>query len=71
MLSTALDLATPTLPDWASRIGVNYGTLRAYRLGSRGAPPDVLRTLAAAFRRHARELERTAGRLERAAERNP
>jgi hypothetical protein len=71
MLSTALATATPTLRDWASRIGGNYGTVRAYRLGTRGAPPAVLRTIAAAFRRHARELERYADHLDREAERDP
>ncbi len=71
MLSHALDTASPTLRDWATRLGVSYATVRAYRLGSRGAPPAVLYRLAAAFRRQARELERCAVRLERAAERHP
>ena len=71
MLSKGLDVATPTLRDWAGRIGVSYGTIRAYRLGTRGAPSDTLRKLAAAFRRQARELEGYADRLERAAEPHP
>jgi len=71
MLSKALDVATPTLRDWAARIGVSYGTVRAYRLGSRGAPSPTLRKLAAAFRRQARELEGYADRLEAAAGRHP
>ena len=70
MVAKAIEAATPTLRDVASRIGVSYGTIRAYKIGERNAPPAVMRRLASALRHQAAQLETAADRLEARAERD-
>lgn len=71
MLAKALETATPTLRDVAQWAKLAYGTVRAYRLGSRTAPPEATRAIARALRAHAKGLLEAADRLDSEAERKP
>ncbi len=68
MLVKGLDAATPTLRDLARQVGVSYGALRAYRLGTRTPSPRVLRKLVAALRGQSGRLSKLADELEAAAQ---
>lgn len=70
MLPKLLGVVTVTLKDVAEWLGVSHHTVRAWRLGNRTPDPATHRRLAVALRKHARQLQRFADRLERHAERD-
>ena len=69
MLVKILDTVSPNLREIAREIGVSYGSLRAYRLGTRTPSPRVMRALIAAIRRRSVSLAKLATELEEAAKR--
>ena len=71
MLVKGLDTATPTLRDLARQVGVSYGALRAYRLGTRTPSPRVLRKLIGALRGQAGRLTKVAKALEQVSKQKP
>ena len=68
-VSTALDVATPTLRDMAQWMDTSYHTVRSWRLGNRVPPPNVQQQLARALRKHGTRILRAADQLEHAARR--
>ena len=68
-VSTALDVATPTLRDVAAWMDTSYHTVRSWRLGNRAPAPTVQQRLARALRKHGNRVLRAADQLERAARR--
>ena len=60
----AMEAATLAVEEFATRAGLSSSALRRYRLGDRTPSSDVLRRLAGAMRRQARQLERLALNLE-------
>ena len=68
-ISTALDVATPTLRDVADWMDTNYHTVRSWRLGRRIPPPNVQQQLAGKLRKQGHRLIKAADSLERAAQR--
>ena len=69
MLVKVLDAASPNLRDLARHVGVSYGALRAYRLGTRTPSPRVLRKLIAALRHQSARIAKLADELEAASKR--
>jgi transcriptional regulator with XRE-family HTH domain len=69
MLVKILDTVTPSLRDLAHKVGVSYGAMRQYRLGTRTPSPKVLRALIAALRKHSGQVARLADELEAASKR--
>ena len=70
MLPKVLDAVTVTLKDVAGWLEVSHHTVRAWRLGNRTPDSVKQRQLAAALRKHARQLQRFADQLERHAGRD-
>ena len=66
-VSTALDVATPTLLDVAEWMDTNYHTVRSWRLGRRIPPPNVQQRLVRVLRLHGNRILRAADQLEIAA----
>lgn len=64
-IGAALAAVTPTLRDVAEWCGASYAAVRAYRLGDRRPPPEVVARLTAELRRHAARLLQFADRLDR------
>ncbi len=71
MLSRLLEAVSPNLRAIAKEVGVSYGAVRQYRLGTRTPSPKVLRALVAAVRKRSVLLAKLADELEQAAERTP
>lgn len=66
VLVKVLEHATPSLRELARQAGISYRAIRAYRSGQRTPPPQVLRKITAALRRHSARLQRMASELETA-----
>jgi len=61
----ATDRISVPLETIAEATGRSYGTVLAYRNGSREAPPEVFHKLAAFIREHMSNLAELADELER------
>ena len=68
-VSTALDVATPSLRDIAEWMDTNYHSVRRWKLGRRIPPPNVQQQLARALRKQGNRVIKAADSLERAAQR--
>lgn len=68
-VSTALEVATPTLRDVAEWMDTNYHSVRSWKLGRRIPPPNVQQQLARALRKQGHRVLKAAESLERAAQR--
>jgi hypothetical protein len=60
----ATDVLSVPLEQIAAAIGKTYGTVLAYRTGTRVPPPEVQRRLAMFIREHSAALDRVAEELE-------
>lgn len=69
LFTDALHTAAPTIQKLAQEMGCSTAALRAYRIGTRTPGPAVARALAVVLRRQSKQLERLAGQLEKAAQR--
>ena len=65
MMQDALHTVTPTLREVAAWCRVSYATVRAYASGARRPPPATVARFTRGLRRHARQLEKLADRLDR------
>lgn len=63
-IEQALSAVTPSLRDVAEWVDAPYGTVRAWRLGTRNPSPEQVARLARALRRQSALLIKTAEKLE-------
>lgn len=63
--SNALSEVTPTLRDVARWCDASYAAIRAYKLGDRRPPREVIARFAAELRKHADRMHHFADRLDR------
>lgn len=65
LFTRALRLASPSIEQVATSLGVSTSAVRRWRLGNRNVSPEVAAKLAKLLSRQARNLERVAAELDR------